>query len=46
LIGRAIALVQIPNQRVFGPNAVALYSGIHEQTLKKITDEGLLKAKK
>lgn len=45
MIGKPIALIQVPNQRVFGPQAAALYLGVHEQTLKKMTDEGEIQAK-
>ena len=45
MIGKPVALIQVPNQRVFGPQAAACYLGIHEQTLRKITDEGEIKAK-
>ena len=45
MIGKAIALIQIPNQRVFGPQAASRYLGVHVQTLKAITDEGEIRAK-
>ena len=45
MIGKPVALIQVPNQRVFGPKAAAQYLGIHVQTLKQITDEGLLEAR-
>ena len=32
------ALIQVPNQRLFGPKAAARYLGMCEDTLKKITD--------
>jgi excisionase family DNA binding protein len=37
-----VALTQIPNQRLFGTKAAARYLGLHEQTLRKLTDEGLI----
>ena len=43
--GKMLALVVVPNQRLFKMNAAAKYLGIHEQTLRKITDEGLLRAR-
>ena len=43
--GKITALVVVPNQRLFKMNAAAKYLGIHEQTLRKITDEGVLKAR-
>ncbi len=45
MIGKPIALIQIPNQRVFGPQAAARYLGVHVQTLKTMTDEGAIHAK-
>ena len=37
-IRKPTALIQVPNQRLFGPKAAARYLGICEDTLKKITD--------
>ncbi len=45
MIGKPIALIQIPNQRVFGPKAAARYLGVHVQTLKTMTDEGAIHAR-
>ncbi len=42
--GKPIALIQIPNQRLFGPAAAARYLGISTDTLYKLTDLGTLKA--
>ena len=36
-----IALVRVPKRRLFGPRAAAHYLGIHEGTLKKITDRSI-----
>jgi hypothetical protein len=44
MIDKPIALVGIRNQRLFGPKAAATYLGICEDTLKKITDLGQLRA--
>ena len=41
---KPIALVGTGNQRLFGPKAAATYLGICEDTLKKITDLGQLRA--
>ena len=38
MIGKPIALIQVPNQRLFGTKAAARYLGIHVQTLRKLTD--------
>lgn len=46
MIGKTIALIQVPNQRLFGTKAAARYLGIHEQTLRKLTDLGELPARK
>jgi len=43
--GKMTALVVVPNQRLFKMSAAAKYLGIHEQTLRKITDEGALRAR-
>ena len=42
--GKSFAVIQLPNKRLFGPKAAALYLGICEDTLKKITDLGQLTA--
>ena len=45
MIGKPVALIQVPNQRVFSPKAAAKYLGICEDTLKKITDLGQIAAR-
>ena len=45
MIGKPIALIQVPNQRVFARQAAAKYLGICEDTLKKITDLGQIAAR-
>ncbi|MGI8784059.1 MAG: helix-turn-helix domain-containing protein [Acidobacteriota bacterium] len=42
MIGKPVALIQVPNQRLFSPRAAARYLGIHVNTLKKYSDLGLL----
>jgi hypothetical protein len=37
-IPKALTLIQIPSQRLFGPKAAAEYLGVCEDTLKKMTD--------
>ena len=37
-IPKAVASTQVPGQRLFGPKAAAKYLGVHEDTLKKMTD--------
>jgi hypothetical protein len=44
VIGRPVALIQIPNQRLFKVKAAARYLGISEDSLKKYTDLGQVKA--
>ena len=39
-----MAFIPKPNQRMFGPKAAARYLGICEDTLKKITDLGQIRA--
>jgi len=46
MIGKPIALIQVPNQRLFGTKAAAQYLGVHEQTLRKFTDLGELPARR
>ncbi len=46
MIGKPIALIQVPNQRLFGMKAAARYLGVHEQTLRKLTDLGEIKARR
>ena len=46
MIGKPIALIQVPNQRLFGMKAAARYLGLHEQTLRKLTDLGEIKARR
>lgn len=41
MIGKAIALVQVPNQRLFGPAAAAKYLGICTDTIYTIDPKDL-----
>jgi len=43
MIGKPIALIQVPNQRLFGLKAAARYLGMHEQTIRKLSDLGILR---
>jgi excisionase family DNA binding protein len=43
-IRTGVTLIQIPNQRLFGPKAAARYLGVCEDTLKKMTDLGQIPA--
>jgi hypothetical protein len=44
MIGTAIALIQVPNQRLFAASAAARYLGIDADTLRKYTDLGVIEA--
>jgi len=44
VIGRPVALIQVPNQRLFSVKAAAQYLDLHEQTLRKLTAAGEIKA--
>jgi hypothetical protein len=46
MIGKPIALLQIPNQALFGPKAAAQYLGINVKTLKVLTDLGEISARR
>ena len=46
MIGKPVAFIQVPNQRLFGTEAAARYLGLHEQTLRKLTDLGEVPARK
>ncbi len=46
MIGKPVALIQVPNQRLFSVKAAARYLGLHEQTLRKFSDLGLLEARR
>ena len=46
MIGKSVALVQIPNQAMFSPKAAAQYLGINVKTLKELTDLGEIPARR
>ncbi len=46
MIGKPVALIQVPNQRLFGIKAAARYLDMHAQTLRKLTDLGEIKARR
>ena len=46
MIGKPVALIQVPNQRLFSVKSAARYLGLHEQTLRKFSDLGLLEARR
>jgi hypothetical protein len=46
MINNHVALIQIPKQRLFGTKAAARYVGMHEQTLRKLTDEGFISSRR
>ena len=42
MIGKPVALIHVPNQRLFSMRAAARYLGLHEQTLRKLSDTAAL----
>ncbi len=46
MIGKAVALIQIPNQRLFSTKAAANYLGVHPDTLRKYADLSRIRARK
>ena len=46
MIGRPIALIQVPRQRLFSTRAAAQYLGMCEDTLRKYTDLGDIPARR
>ena len=46
MIGKVVALLQIPNQALFGPKAAAQYLGMNVKTLKKLMDLGEIPARR
>ena len=46
MIGKPVVFIQVPNQRLFGTKAAAKYLGLHEQTLRKLTDLGEVSARR
>ena len=46
MIGKPVALIQVPNQVMFGPKAAARYLGMNVKTLKTITDLGEIPARR
>lgn len=46
MIGKPLALIQVPNQAMFAPRAAAHYLGVNVKTLKKLTDRGEIPARR
>ena len=46
MIGRPVALIQGPNQRLFSTKAAARYLGVHPDTVRKYSDLGWVKARR
>lgn len=46
MIGKPVALIQIPSQALFSPKAAARYLGINVKTLKLLTDLGEIPARR
>jgi len=46
MIGKTVALLQIPNQRLFNTKAAAQYLGICPDTLRKYSDLGIVQPRR
>ncbi len=46
MLGKVVALLQIPSQALFGPKAAAQYLGMNVKTLKKLMDLGEIPARR
>ena len=46
MIGKPVALLQVPNQRLFSMKAAAQYLGVCEDTLRKYADLGMIPARR
>jgi len=46
MISKPIALIQVPNQRLFSTKAAALYLGVHSDTLREYADRGWIRARR
>ncbi len=45
MIGKPVALIQVPNQRLFSAKAAAQYLGICQDTLRTYADLGQIRVK-
>ncbi len=46
MFGKTVALIQVPNQRLFSTKAAAQYLGVHTDTVRKYADLGRIRARK
>ena len=46
MIGKSVALIQVPNQRLFSTKAASRYLGVHPDTVRKYSDLGWVKARR
>jgi len=46
MVGKTVALIQVPNQRLFSTKATAQYLGVHPDTVRKYADLGWIRARK
>ncbi len=46
MIGKPIALIQVPTRRLFSTKAAASYLGVHPDTVRKYADLGWIRARK
>ena len=46
MISKPMALIQVPNQRLFSTKAAAQYLGVHPDTVRKYADLGWIRPRK
>ncbi len=46
MIGKPVALIRVPNQRLFALKAAARYLGVHPNTLRQLADSGVVTARR
>ncbi len=46
MISKPMALIQVPNQRLFSTKAAAQYLGVHPDTMRKYADLGSIRARR
>ncbi len=46
MISKPMALIQVPNQRLFSTKSAAQYLGVHPDTVRKYADLGSIRARR
>ncbi len=46
MLGKTVALILVPNQRLFSTKAAAQYLGVHTDTVRKYADLGRIRVRK